>query len=101
MRYKLLMLTVVDAQGAPVPGVRVTLSGIPATVEGRPARITAVDGQAQIAEDVDMQFLPADGADVTVTLRKGRKVRRVPLRLGRDAAGCHIELLKGSATIRF
>ncbi len=101
MRYKLLMLTIVNAKGAPVAGVRVTMSGIPASVEGRPSHTTAADGQAQLAEDGDMQFIPAGGADVTVTLRKGRRVRRIPFRIGRDAAGCHIELLKGSATVRF
>ena len=101
MRYKMLTLTVVDAKGAPVSGVQVTLSGIAASSEGRPPHTTAADGRAQFAEDADMQFVAAGGADVTVTLRKGRKARRIPLRIGRDAAGCHIALLKGPSTIRF
>jgi hypothetical protein len=101
MRYKLLMVTVVDAKGAPVPGVTVTVSGLPATSEGREPRVTSATGEAQFAEDNDMRLLPAGGKDVTVTLRKGRKVRRTTLRVGPDAAGCHITLLSGSPTIRF
>jgi hypothetical protein len=101
MRYKLLMLTVVDTKGAPVPGVTVTVSGLPASSEGREPRVTSAAGEAQYAEDIDMRVIPAAGTDITVTLRKGRKVRRATLRIGHDAAGCHIALLSGSSTIRF
>jgi hypothetical protein len=101
MRYKLLMVTVVDAQGAPVPGVTVTVSGLPATSEGREPRVTSATGEAQFAEDGDMRLLAAGGTEVTLTLRKGRKVKRATLRVGRDEAGCHIALLSGSPTIRF
>lgn len=101
MRYKLLMVTVVNAKGTPVPGVTVTVSGLPATSEGREPRVTSATGEAQFAEDSDMGHVSAGGTEVTLTLRKGRKVRRATLRIGHDAAGCHIALLSGSPTIRF
>ncbi len=101
MRYKLLFVTVVNGRGDPVPGVTVTLTGIAATSEGRSPVVTSATGEAQLAEDNDMQFLPAGGAEVTITLRKGSKVRRVPMKLGRDEAGCHIALLSGSTTLTF
>ena len=101
MRYKLLFVTVVNGLGEPVPGVTVTVTGIAATSEGRSPVVTSATGEAQLVEDNDMQFLPAGGAEVTVTLRKGSKVRRVPMTLGRDEAGCHIALLSGSTTLTF
>lgn len=101
MRYKMLMLTVVDRSGKPVPGVTVTLSGIPASSEGRTPQTTSASGEAQFAEDADMRFVTAEGSKVTITLRQGRKVKRVPMTLGHDAAGCHIALLAGNTTIRF
>ena len=101
MRYKLLFVTVVNGRGEPVPGVTVTLTGIAATSEGRSPVVTSATGEAQLVEDNDMQFLPAGGAEVTITLRKGSKVRRVPMKLGRDEAGCHIALLSGSTTLTF
>jgi hypothetical protein len=101
MRYKLLTVTVVDRTGAPVSGVTVTIEGFPETVEGPRDMVTTGTGVVQIAEDNDLQRLPAAGATYTVVLRKGSKVRRVRMRFGPDAAGCHIALLAGSPTIRF
>ena len=101
MRYKLLMLTVVDRSGAPVPGVTVEIPGFPASPEGPREMVTSDSGEVQVAEDLDLQRLPKAGATYTATLRKGATVRRVRLRFGPDAAGCHIALLSGPSTIRF
>ncbi|MCC7054655.1 MAG: hypothetical protein IT355_15395 [Gemmatimonadaceae bacterium] len=101
MRYKLLRLTVVDRAGAPVPGVTLTIAGFPATSEGPPRMVTSEAGVVTLAEDNDLQRLPAAGAEYTVTLRKGRKVRHVKVRLGPDAAGCHIALLAGPTAVTF
>ena len=101
MQYKLLIVTVLDRAGAPVPGVTVEIPGFPATSEGPRQMVTSDRGEVQVAEDIDLQRLPKAGAAYQVVLRKGAKVRRVRMRFGPDAAGCHIALLSGPATIRF
>ena len=100
MRYKLLMLQVVDRTGAPVAGVNITLrrDGVPAPLY---TLSTSPTGEVTLAEDVDLRRIPAAGSDFTVTLRRGAKIRRVKYRLGADGAGCHIALLSGPTVVTF
>ena len=100
MGFKLLMLRVEDSTGAPIAGVTMTLHR-----DGQKAPLrketTSPTGDVNVADDGDLRRLPPAGAAFTVTLHKAAKTRRVKIRLGADAGGCHVVLLSGQTVVRF
>lgn len=100
MGFKLLMLRVEDSTGTPVAGVTVMLHR-----DGHKdllrTETTSPTGEVTVADDGDLGRLPPEGAAFTVTLRKAAKTRRVKIRLGADAGGCHIVLLSGPTVVTF
>jgi hypothetical protein len=100
MRFKLLELRVQDATAKPVAGVLVTLRRDGQTDAVR-SETTSSMGLISIADDTELPRVPPKGAPYTITLRKGNRTRRVPIRLGPDSSGCHIALLSGSSVVTF
>lgn len=100
MRFKLLELRVQTVSGAPIVGVTVSLRREGQTEPLRTETTSAL-GLVTVADDGELARIPKQGAAYTITLRKSGRTKRVPIRLGADAGGCHIAMLSGPTVVTF
>ena len=89
MLFSVLFVQLVDSAHAPLPGAAVTVRRVRtgAIIEGAGPMD---DGSYRILEDGKLKDLHRSGEAFDAIFIKGGRSRRVRLRIGMDADGCHV-----------
>ena len=99
MSASVVALKVVDARGQPVDGAQVVLRRLSTGQTVPTAAWMGSQGDYKLLEDADLPDLRAAGEDFEVRLSKDGRSRVLTLRIGMDAQGCHITVLKGERRV--
>lgn len=95
MSASLVALKVVDVRGQPVDGAQLVLRRLSTGQTVPTAAWMGSQGDYKLLEDGDLPDLRPAGEDFEVRLSKDGRSRVLTLRIGKDAQGCHITVLKG------
>jgi hypothetical protein len=101
MSMRLVSLRLVDASGAPVSGASITVRRVRTRTMLANAEAMGGQGDYKVLEDGMLKDLRHNGEPFDVTFAKDGRTRRVRIRLGMDAGGCHVMLKSGPTRIVF
>jgi hypothetical protein len=98
-RFAMVMLTVRDAQGAPVVGARLAARRADSRAAFPVQPQEHADGEYQLLDDTALPHLAGGDQAVDVVIAHGGRSQVVRQVLGRTADGCHVARRAGPETV--
>ncbi len=99
MSMRIIAMRLVDAAGAPGAGASITVRRVRTRTMLENVEAMGGEGDYKVLEDGTLKDLRRAGEPFDVTFAKNGKTRRVRLRIGMDAGGCHVELKSGPVRV--
>ncbi len=99
MSMRIIAMRLVDAAGAPVSGASITVRRVRTRTMLENTEAMGGQGDYKVLEDGDLKDLRRGGEPFDVTFAKDGRTRRVRLRIGMDASGCHVVLKSGPVRV--
>lgn len=98
MSMRVLIMQLVDSSGRAVSGATMTVRRVRTGALVERAEATG-DGSYKVLEDGVLRDLRQRGEPFDVTFISGTRRRRVRVRIGMDAAGCHVRFVTVPAKV--
>ena len=98
MSMRVLIMQLVDSSGRAVSGATMTVRRVRTGALVERAEATG-DGSYKVLEDGVLRDLRHRGEPFDVTFVSGTRRRRVRVRIGMDAAGCHVRFVTVPAKV--
>jgi hypothetical protein len=99
MSIRIIAMRLVDRAGAPVSGASITVRRVRTRTNLDNTEAMGGQGDYKVLEDGTLKDLRRGGEPFDVTFAKDGRTRRVRLRIGMDAGGCHVELKSGPVRV--
>jgi hypothetical protein len=101
MSYRMLIMSLVDSSGVPVPDATVTVRRVRSAKPLPPATAENSAGTYVILGDEAVRAVASRGEPIDVTFTKGSRTKRVRVRIGADPAQCHVQFMREPKPVVF
>jgi hypothetical protein len=93
MSFRVLMMHLVDSTGAPVSNAGLTVRRVRTRTLVERTEAIGSGGEYKVMEDNALPDLRRTGEAFDVQFSRGDRTKRVRVRIGTDAAGCHVRFI--------